>query len=301
MKKAKSKKLKSKKNPKSAPIERPEYPFAFYTLQEGDKDPTLGKDVDWLIDSDKDYIVYIDKQGYVEWNMNHNDMLGPATGPSLNKIAWLEAVDTSHLKHRQIESYQRMIGEGVARLFQKNLSAAQAAFDVADTWITARNNEVARRWYLRGAGIVALLSLVAVCILAAHIEASRAKFSPVGYNILMGTAMGGLGAWLSVIQRSRRTELDVAAGPLLHHLEGAFRIIAGTLGAFLVALAIQADLINGAKEFLKGLPAIMVVCMVAGTSERLVPSLIEQIESRAMARNGRARPADTPQSGKRTR
>ena len=38
------------------------------------------------------------------------------------------------------------------------------------------------------------------------------------YNILMGTAIGGLGAWLSVIQRSRTTELDVAAGPMLHYL-----------------------------------------------------------------------------------
>jgi hypothetical protein len=148
---------------------------------------------------------------------------------------------------------------------------------------------------------VAVLSLLAVFILGVRTEELHARVTADVYNIMMGTAVGGLGAWLSIIQRSRRTELDVAAGPLLHHLEGAFRVIAGTLGAFLVALAIQADLINGAKEFLKGLPAIMVVCMVAGTSERLVPSLIEQIESRAMARNGRARPADTPQSGKRTR
>jgi hypothetical protein len=285
--------------PESKRIRRARYPFPFYTLREGDKDPTLGKHVDWLIDSDKDYIVYIDEQGYVEWNMNRNDMLGPATGPSLNKIGWLEAVDTSHLECRQRESYQRMIGEGVARLFQKNLGAAQAAFDLADEWITARNNEVARRWYLRGSGAVAVLSLLAVFILGVRMEELHTKFPPDVYNILMGTAVGGLGAWLSIVQRSRRTELDVAAGPLLHHLEGAFRIIAGTLGAFLVALAIQADLINGVKEILKGLPAIMVVCMVAGTSERIVPSLIEQIESRAVGRDGRARSADHPQPGAR--
>lgn len=299
MKKAKSKRLSSNQRPKVILAERPDYPFAFYTLREGDRDPMLGKDIAWLIDSDYDFIVYIDTDGYVEWTMNRNDMLGPAAGPYLNQIGWLEAIDTTHLEKKQTESYQRMIGEGVARLFQKNLSAAEAAFDLADKWITARNNEVARRWYLRGAGIVALIPLVAVCIMAACIGTWWVKFTPVGYTILMGTAVGGLGAWLSVIQRSRRTELDVAAGPLLHHLEGAFRIIAGTLGAFLVALAIQADLINGLKELLKGLPGIMLVCMVAGTSERLVPSLIEQIESRALARDGRVRSADVPQSGPR--
>ena len=54
-----------------------------------------------------------------------------------------------------------MVAEGVARLFEKNLPAAQAAFDLADHWITARNTEVARRWYLLGSGIVPLLAAVA--------------------------------------------------------------------------------------------------------------------------------------------
>jgi hypothetical protein len=98
------------------------------------------------------------------------------------------------------------------------------------------------------------------------------------YKIMMGTAIGGLGAWLSVIQRSRTTELDVAAGPALHYLEGAFRIMAGTLGALLVALAIRAGLLVHGTQ----LAAIMVICMVAGASERLVPSFIEQIEGRAV-------------------
>ena len=91
--------------------------------------------------------------------------------------------------------------------------------------------------------------------------------------------MGGLGAWLSVIQRSRKTDLDVAAGPVLHYLEGAFRIMVGMLGAFLVALVLHANLVAWGKS----LSAIMVICMIAGVSERLVPSFIEQIESRVTA------------------
>jgi hypothetical protein len=71
---------------------------------------------------------------------------------------------------------------------------------------------------------------------------------------------------------------------MLHHLEGAFRIMVGTLGALLVALAIRAGLIVQVKQ----LSAIMVMCMVAGASERLVPSFIEQVESRAVARDSTA-------------
>ena len=203
----------------------------------------LGKTIDWVIDSDRPFIVYIDTDGYVEWTMNNNEMLGPETGPYQNMIGWLEAVDTSHLADKQKQSYARMIGEGMARLFQKNLSAAKDAFDLADKWITARNAEMARRWYLFGSGIVAAPAIFAALALGYCASDLCEKLGPDGYKIAMGTAMGGLGAWLSVIQGSRKTELDVAAGPTLHYLEGALRIIVGMIGAFLIALAIHARLI----------------------------------------------------------
>ena len=267
----------------SGPAQTP-YPFNFSTLREGDKDPTLNKVVTWLIDCDDSYIVYLDEEDYVEWTMNDNSLLGTDTGPYLNMVGWLEAIDTSYLRPQQIKSYRRMIAEGVARLFQKNLQAAQNAFTLAEKWITARNTEVARRWYLTGSGIAALASLLAVLVLGFWSGALETQLGKSVYNILMGTSIGGLGAWLSVIQRSRNTELDVAAGPMLHHLEGAFRIMVGMLGALLVALAIHAGLIVQVTQ----LSAIMVMCMVAGASERLVPSFIEQVEFRAVARDSTA-------------
>jgi hypothetical protein len=261
------------------------FPFDFSKLREGDKDPTLNKVIKWLVDKDDDHIVYLDDEDYVEWSMNDDDALGTDTGEYLNMVGRLEAVDTSNLAPAQIESYRRMIAEGVARLFQKNLPAAKNAFDLAERWITARNTEVARRWYLIGSGCAALVSALAIFVLGFWSGALEKLFGQSVYYILMGTSMGGLGAWLSIIQRSRNTELDVAAGPMLHHLEGAFRIMVGTLGALLVVLAIRADLIVQAKR----LSAIMVMCMVAGVSERLVPSFIEQVESSAVARDATAR------------
>jgi hypothetical protein len=267
----------------SGSAQRTSYPFNFSTLREGDRDPTLNKIVTWLVAADDDYIVYLDEQDYVEWTMNDNSLLGPDTGQYLNMVGFLEAVDTSNLAPQQIESYRRLIAEGVARLFQKNLPAAQSALQGAEKWITARNTEVARRWYLMGSGAAALASALAILALGVWflLGALDTQFGKSIYDILMGASMGGLGAWLSVIQRSRNAELDVAAGPMLHRLEGAFRIMVGVLGAMLVALAIRAGLIVQANQ----LPELMVICMVAGVSERLVPSFIEQVESRAVARD----------------
>ena len=72
------------------------YPFNFSVLRENDEDPALGKKVKWLIDSDDDYIVYVDQDDYVEWTMNANTMLAGA-GDLLTRVGWLEAVDDEHL------------------------------------------------------------------------------------------------------------------------------------------------------------------------------------------------------------
>lgn len=249
------------------------YPFVFSNLREGDHDPTLNKTVKWLINCDDNFIIYIDEDLYVEWTMNDNKMLGPEAGPYLNRVGQLEAIDTSYLSEIRITSYERMIAEGVARLFDKNFEAAKDALDLAEAWITARNTEVAKRWYLVGAGLAALVSVLLVLVLGLWNQPLRAL--PY-FNVMVGTAFGGLGAWLSIIQRSRTAGLDVAAGPMLHYLEGAFRIMAGSLGALLVAMAIRAGLFIQVER----ISVLIVICMVAGVSERLVPSFIEQMETR---------------------
>lgn len=255
------------------------YPFQFADLKEGEFDPTLGNKVKWLISSDDNFIVYIseddrdDKELYVEWNMNDTCLLKQEAGPYLNRVGQLEAVDISRLSKLQITSYKRMIAEGVARLFENNFKVAGSALDLAETWITARNTEIARGWYLFGSGLIALASAFVIAYLGNNSQTLRVL--PY-FDLILGTAFGGLGAWLSVIQRSRTAGLDVAAGPMLHYLEGAFRIMAGSLGALLVAMATRAGLFIQTNR----LSALMVMCMVAGVSERLVPSFIEQMESR---------------------
>ena len=262
----------------NGPAQATMYPFTFSKLRENDEDPTLGKTVKWLVDSDDDFIVYIDQDLYVEWNMNDNNMLGKGTGSYLNRVGQLEAIDTSNLGSARIVPFKRMIAEGVARLFDKNqpeqnFTAAKEALDFAEQWITARNTELARGWYLSGSGIAALVAVAAALILGYWYET---LYTLLYFKLMIGTAFGGIGAWLSVIQRSRTTGLDVAAGPMLHYVEGVFRIMAGSLGAMLIALAIHAGLFAQSNR----LSVILVICMIAGVSERLVPSFIEQMESR---------------------
>jgi hypothetical protein len=83
-----------------------------------------------------------------------------------------------------------------------------------------------------------------------------------------------------VLTRLGTNSLDPSAGERLHSLEGGARVVAGAIGAVFAQLAVQLSLILGVlKGF--GLPALMFVALVAGASERLVPTIIKKTEDDA--------------------
>ncbi len=65
----------------------------------------------------------------------------------------------------------------------------------------------------------------------------------------------------------------------MHYFEGAVRILVGATAGFIFALSIKADLILGVINRSENtLIIFLVVSFVAGASERLLPSLIRQLE-----------------------
>jgi hypothetical protein len=278
--------------PTRAPVDGSPYPMIFSRLKEGDVDPTTGKTIAVLIESDDDYIVYLDNELFVQWNMNDSSRLGPDTGEALNRVAVLEAIKVENRKPDQVETFRRIVGEGVARLFQKDPKAAATAFDRAEAWISARNGERARAWYLTGTLLVAVpITLLAAGLGLFYKELQQGVLGLAGTQVTIATCLGAIGAWLSVIQR-QAVDLDVSAGKRLHYIEGACRIATGVLGALLVALAIHANLIMSFVENGRRWPTILVLCMVAGISERMVPGLVQRVESTALtAEQPRDKPA----------
>ncbi len=161
-------------------------------------------------------------------------------------------------------------------LGDKNEEKAQAVLDEAEKYLKARGTENARRWYLDGAGRIALLGLtVAGVLLLALNWVSSAPWRDV-LETLSAAAVGALGAFLSVATRTETITFEPAAGPDIHRFEGRVRVLVGMAGALFVALAIKADLLLGVFHSLTHpFLALLVACLVGGASERLVPGLID--------------------------
>lgn len=101
------------------------------------------------------------------------------------------------------------------------------------------------------------------------------------FEIIIGALTGGVGALFFVVQRSNKILMDPAAGRWIHYLESCSRILAGVLGAFLIALAIKENILLGVTTDLSpsnSFIILLVLCFCAGASERLVPGFIKKIE-----------------------
>lgn len=249
----------------------------FTPFCEGDPDPTLNKQIATLIDAGKDYLVYLDEDVYVQYTFIGESPAG--FGSTANKIGHLETLSLNELSPRQRAPFERLLGEAMARILgDHNEEKAKAVLVEAEAYLKARGTENARVWYLTGAGITTLGALVIAGILLLIL---RRVSDPVWRNaleVLSAAAMGSLGAFLSVAGRTEAIHFEPVAGSAIHRIEGATRAIVGVSGALFIALAIKADLLFGVFHSLTHpFLAMLVVCLVGGAAERLVPGLISNM------------------------
>ena len=244
-----------------------------------------GAKVHYLVmESEGDFIVFIDPEIDVDWitskkfdDQGYKDL--EAHNNILNRTALLESLPTHDLDPKIRLSYKRMLGEAIARSLSHDYINGEKILDESEIFIKARNEELARFWYLSSSGL--LTFVVMVCGFIAW-EERVIVCQTVGdtlFWLVIASIAGAIGALLSIIMRMGKTSLDSSAGRGLHQLESVSRIVAGMISAVLVGLAVYAEIIfpifnklNNGKAFL------VLIALVAGASERWAPSIIESLE-----------------------
>ena len=257
---------------------KPVQNFAFYC--EGDIEPRLNKKINALIDSTQDHIVYLDEDFYVEWAYIRFQGKSPEGFDSIaNQIGHLETLSITQLSKTQREPFARLLGEAMARILGGGEEKeAEEALDKAHSYLDTRGGENARRWYLEGVLFVSLAALAAAAILFLVRSTTANATWLNSLEIMIGTMMGSVGALLSITSRSEMIHLEAVAGPEIHRFEGAIRVLVGMVGGFVVAVAIKADLLLGVFHSLTHpFLGLIAACIVAGSSERLVPGLIRNM------------------------
>jgi hypothetical protein len=239
-----------------------------------------------------DFIVFLDTNRDTYWwcTERYGKALPSTIAPILNRVAELEAIPIDSLPHERRLAFRTLVAEGVARaLEQRDPASAVAAHDRAEAYVKDRLKEVTRSWYLT----VAILGLCISGLLMALLQCAGVAgwIGRPATDFSVQLLAGCLGSGFSIITRVGGLQLDPAAGRSLHLKEAFARLLAGIVGALVVRLAISSGQIL--PVFANANSATLVLlCLVSGVSERLLPNLISKIDGKVDATDNR--PPDRP-------
>ena len=252
--------------------------FTYTRFKAGDRDPWMGVTIKEILFMNEESLVYVDEHFTLQWYWCG---LRPESASIFRRAAELEA-RSQFLRHRKtpvdLLSAVRLIGEGVAELLStKDNTYADAALDTAEKFISQRSREVSRGWYFGPFLGFFLVSTIALLLLYGW-DSTLTKATLVACTIA-----GGMGAFISRALASDSVPIAATAGRTLHWIEAVLRwcigVTAGLAVWLLVSGNIAGSFLNGAGNGKMNTFALVVIALLAGASERLLPSLIQTFDN----------------------
>lgn len=262
-------------------VEVDHWSTSLYELKSGDYDHALKKKIFEVVYVAEKCIIYLAEDYSIQWRMQAGCVQPNDFNSILGIVNLLEARSRFIENKDILASVRKQIAEGLARCVDGTpTTEAMKLLREADIEIGNRNKETSWKWYFSTAsGLVAICTL-AILIFWLQRVYLRNKFGETGFEIVFGSLCGSIGAILSIAARGDRLHLDANAGDWIHRMEAISRIGAGLAGAAFVATAIKSGLLLGGVNF-AGSPfsLLLAFCMAAGMSERLIPNLVNKIDS----------------------
>lgn len=258
-----------------------------YTIfREGDLFKPFNKVIGNLIISERGYIVFLDVDTNVHWSCNkeYRNMMPDGYGSILSRVGVLESESVLLVSKKKRVLVRRLLGESIARLFEdrKDTKGSDRILDKAEKLMKDIGDTSSKIWYMGGSAFMGLAGLL-LMILAVWAKACIEKFfGPGSFELVMGSLCGAPGAVIFVAYRAESINMNYAMGFRIHFFEGVLRGFVAVIGALIVALGVKADIIGGfATKTIDPLLITMLMCLASGASERLLPSLISKLETKA--------------------
>jgi len=240
----------------------------------------------YLILAAENYIVFIDNENDIDWQTSDsydkivlNEEDKKVFNSIMNEAAQIESFIIQGLDLKEILNFKRQIGEALVRNFEHDFESAKQMLKFAKEYIINRNIDKSRFLYLKASGILTLTVLII------GIFAWLFRFQVINYIgitaffLLLASINGSLGSFLSIILRMGNTNLDFNANNELHYMEAASKIIAGMISGFLIGLSIKSGILLPIFNNINSTHLAMILGgLIAGLSERLVPSIIQKID-----------------------
>lgn len=245
-----------------------------------------GLPIKFLIVATNDYIVFLDDDYDLDWKTSdtfdskeESEKDKKLYYSVKNEIDCADSTPINHLDDTIVLAYKRKLGEALVRAFEGDYENARAMVKMAQDFIFKRNVEQSRFLFLTSSGMVASITLLIFIILWFNRDFFILNLGQSAFYVTLSSSIGGIGALLSVILRMGKSNIDYNASKKLHYLEGASRIVAGSISALIVSLCIRAQIILPIFNNIESTHIAMVLGgLISGASERFAPSIINKLD-----------------------
>jgi hypothetical protein len=252
-------------------------------LKEGELDPETGYKIAHLIGAYETCIIYLDDANNLHyWSTREHEWPDEAAFAAIESEAtYLRTAAGPHLNQRDRYQTSYITGEAIAFALESH------------DFIGAKN-ALARARELLGQAqrirvVLTTLGLVTFSVVAASAvwlcrNQIQQQFGTWLFEGLLCALAGGVGAALSIMQRTGQLPLPVTAWPFADLLECIARYAIGTTAGVMLYLGISANLflgivnkIDNASSTNRG-ALLLGLALSAGVSERAFPKLVRSFE-----------------------
>lgn len=228
-----------------------------------------------ILHSEGEACVYLNKEYCIEL-CSDSDTEDTKIGKAMNVYG--EACEIEHnpvIKYFDEDTRYDLgilLGEAVAAAYNGCEKKSDALLASAKKYVMSREAEITRRWIVE-----CCLCGMGVLLVGFALHFAFGMALPyVTYGLC-----GGLGTAFSILQSGGKVQFTCVAGRKLVVYEVMAKYVVGIIAAVLMVLALQTGIIGSAliTETNREVCYIL-VSVVAGFSERMVPSLLEKIEKK---------------------
>lgn len=253
----------------------------FYSYEVNQKGP-LGKKIQVLIMRAKDYIVYIDEDGEIQYSCFDGKHDSKALGEVQNLVSLWETIINRIFNPKEALAYKGLLAEAYARVFDgSDLSEARLIVDRTALQVNKNGGEILKQRYIIACFEMTLLIICLGAILAFLHYRLPCLVKEGFYQMMIVTLCGGIGAFVFATLRLKNYTPDIHVSKNIHQLDGRMRVFYGIIAAFVLWLGIKSNTVLGfIDEGNTGLAVQALLGVMAGASEVIIPNLIRQVESK---------------------
>jgi hypothetical protein len=284
-------------------------------LKEGDVDPWLGENICCIVRKSTKYIVYLDADLEIRWwwILRANEQLVNKVQARVNvlkhessfllvqkplQLPWKRApghaLTAVNIRGLIAEAMAVALSAGTEEDCEKVLAEAERKIAVAKDQLA---RPVFAGWFFAAVAALAVVTGLSYVIGTRWIAPGDLTFVRMW---LEAGLCGAFGALISALTRTHDLALEPAAGHRGLLIEAVARALIGSGGGLLLFFALEAGVLQAAlsndPDVLRGVRLFM--CIAAGASERILPSLIGKAEDavdrgKAQNKSDTAKPDDT--------